>query len=109
MKKMSVDKAIPVDRLVKGKFQDNYEFLQWFKKFFDANYNGEPYDALEARCGEDMCLKKAGAGGPAKPGAVGGIPARKASAPIARPAAPSAMAGATRKREKFCLKHGAWT
>ena len=27
-KKMSVDKIVPVDRLVKGKFQDNFEFLQ---------------------------------------------------------------------------------
>ena len=36
---------IPVDRLVKGRFQDNFEFIQWFKKFFDANYDGRPYDA----------------------------------------------------------------
>ena len=31
-------KVIPVERLIKGKFQDNFEFVQWFKKFFDANY-----------------------------------------------------------------------
>lgn len=30
--------VIPVERLIKGKFQDNFEFVQWFKKFFDANY-----------------------------------------------------------------------
>jgi RP/EB family microtubule-associated protein len=35
--------------LVKGRFQDNFEFLQWFKKFFDANYAGQHYDAVEAR------------------------------------------------------------
>ena len=28
---------VPVDKLVKGRFQDNFEFVQWFKKFFDAN------------------------------------------------------------------------
>ena len=39
---------IPVDKLVKGRFQDNFEFLQWFKKFFDANYDGHPYDPLAA-------------------------------------------------------------
>ncbi|XP_026320873.1 microtubule-associated protein RP/EB family member 1 isoform X1 [Hyposmocoma kahamanoa] len=50
-KKMSVDKVIPVDRLIKGRFQDNFEFLQWFKKFFDANYDGREYDAYEARGG----------------------------------------------------------
>uniref|UniRef100_A0A182J820 Uncharacterized protein n=1 Tax=Anopheles atroparvus TaxID=41427 RepID=A0A182J820_ANOAO len=50
-KKMNVDKVIPVDKLIKGRFQDNFEFLQWFKKFFDANYDGRDYDALEARGG----------------------------------------------------------
>lgn len=42
---------VPVDRLIKGRFQDNFEFLQWFKKFFDANYDGREYDAQEARFG----------------------------------------------------------
>lgn len=45
---------VPIDRLVKGKFQDNFEFLQWFKKFFDANYVGTEYDALAMRNGEGM-------------------------------------------------------
>lgn len=40
---------IPVDKLIKGRFQDNFEFVQWFKKFFDANYDGREYNALEAR------------------------------------------------------------
>ncbi|XP_059474927.1 microtubule-associated protein RP/EB family member 1 isoform X2 [Neocloeon triangulifer] len=48
-KKMNVDKIIPIDRLVKGRFQDNFEFLQWFKKFFDANYAGQHYDPIAAR------------------------------------------------------------
>ena len=39
----------PVDRLVKGRFQDNFEFIQWFKKFFDVNYDGSEYDAFEMR------------------------------------------------------------
>ncbi|CAF96172.1 unnamed protein product, partial [Tetraodon nigroviridis] len=52
-KKVGVDKIIPVDKLVKGKFQDNFEFVQWFKKFFDANYDGAPYDPVEARQGQD--------------------------------------------------------
>lgn len=42
---------IPVDKLIKGRFQDNFEFLQWFKKFFDANYDGREYDGFEARGG----------------------------------------------------------
>ena len=44
--------AIPVEKLVKGRFQDNFEFLQWFKKFFDANYSGQAYDAVAARHGQ---------------------------------------------------------
>ncbi|KXJ13870.1 microtubule-associated protein RP/EB family member 1 isoform X2 [Exaiptasia diaphana] len=51
-KKCGVDKSVPVDRLIKGKFQDNFEFLQWFKRFFDANYGGQEYDALAARGGQ---------------------------------------------------------
>lgn len=48
---------IPIDKLVKGRFQDNFEFVQWFKKFFDANYQGqdvEAYNALEVRGGEQL-------------------------------------------------------
>lgn len=48
-KKVGCDREIPVDRLVKARFQDNFEFLQWFKKFFDANYDGREYNALEVR------------------------------------------------------------
>uniref|UniRef100_A0A3Q3X4F5 Microtubule-associated protein RP/EB family member 3 n=1 Tax=Mola mola TaxID=94237 RepID=A0A3Q3X4F5_MOLML len=53
-KRMSVDKIIPVERLVKGKFQDNFEFLQWFKKFFDANYDGKEYDPVLTRQGQEV-------------------------------------------------------
>lgn len=56
-KKMNVDKIIPIDKLVKGRFQDNFEFVQWFKKFFDANYQGQDmdgYNALEVRGGEQL-------------------------------------------------------
>ncbi|XP_048830947.1 microtubule-associated protein RP/EB family member 3-like isoform X2 [Brienomyrus brachyistius] len=53
-KRMNVDKIIPVEKLVKGKFQDNFEFVQWFKKFFDANYDGKEYDPLQARQGQDV-------------------------------------------------------
>ncbi|XP_029902957.1 microtubule-associated protein RP/EB family member 3b isoform X2 [Myripristis murdjan] len=52
-KRMNVDKIIPVERLVKGKFQDNFEFVQWFKKFFDANYDGKEYDPLQTRQGQE--------------------------------------------------------
>ncbi|KAK7863312.1 hypothetical protein R5R35_004382 [Gryllus longicercus] len=53
-KKMNVDKIVPIDKLIKGRFQDNFEFLQWFKKFFDANFKGQEYDALTIRGGEQL-------------------------------------------------------
>ncbi|XP_052776773.1 microtubule-associated protein RP/EB family member 1-like isoform X4 [Mya arenaria] len=74
--KMGVDKVIPVERLVKGKFQDNFEFVQWFKKFFDANYQGQEYDAVSARDGQPL-------GGAGKPGAK---PRTQISAPKQSPA-----------------------
>ncbi|BFZ16592.1 hypothetical protein BsWGS_19632 [Bradybaena similaris] len=60
--KMGVDKIVPVERLVKGKFQDNFEFVQWFKRFFDANYSGQSYDPVLARgsgSGEQLSAPKA--------------------------------------------------
>ncbi|XP_012274727.1 microtubule-associated protein RP/EB family member 1 isoform X9 [Orussus abietinus] len=83
-KKMNVDKIVPIDRLVKGRFQDNFEFLQWFKKFFDANYVLErEYDALAMRGGEPM-----GSGGSNAPRG-SGLVKRNAprELPTARPAA----------------------
>merc|ERR1711990_275607 len=56
--KAGVDKVIPIEKLVKGKYMENFEFVQWFKKLFDANYDGEPYDALEARGGIQVGKQK---------------------------------------------------
>ncbi|XP_031656545.1 microtubule-associated protein RP/EB family member 3b isoform X5 [Oncorhynchus kisutch] len=53
MKRNGIDKIIPVERLVKGRFQDNFEFIQWFKKFFDANYDGKEYDPVATRQGQE--------------------------------------------------------
>lgn len=53
--------------MIKGRFQDNFEFLQWFKKFFDANYDGRDYDASAAREGLPMGLG-VGSGAPASGG-----------------------------------------
>lgn len=75
-KKMNVDKIIPIDKLIKGRFQDNFEFLQWFKKFFDANYDGREYDAYLAR--DNLPMGMGGAGAPKGNGiaAAGSVPRR---------------------------------
>ena len=52
--KNGITKHIEVAKLVKAKYQDNLEFLQWMKRYFDINYNGEPYDAVGRRKGADL-------------------------------------------------------
>jgi len=47
--KYNIDKAIDVPKLVKGKYQDNLEFLQWIKKYYDLNNPGTEYNAIERR------------------------------------------------------------
>jgi microtubule-associated protein, RP/EB family len=43
---------IPVDKLVKCKMQDNLEFLQWMKRFWDQHYSGTTYNAVARRKGQ---------------------------------------------------------
>jgi RP/EB family microtubule-associated protein len=50
-KAKKIDKPIPIEKLVKCKMQDNLEFLQWAKRFWDANYHGNGYDPVARRRG----------------------------------------------------------
>lgn len=68
-----------MDKLIKGRFQDNFEFLQWFKKFFDANYDGSPYDAAEVR--EGGPLGQGPGSGPGSQSHLGSSPAYHKPAP----------------------------
>ena len=52
--KNGIKKHIEVDKLVKAKYQDNLEFCQWIKRYFDLNYSGEPYNALQRRKGANI-------------------------------------------------------
>merc|ERR1719411_59247 len=102
-KSVNVDKIIPVDKLVKGRFQDNFEFVQWFKKFFDANYGGQEYDALAMRGGEQV-------GSSSKPKPGGGRPAMSSMpkrAPAGSRAAPPARAAPTGGRPAGRATNGA--
>lgn len=76
--KTGCDKNIPVEKLVKARFQDNFEFVQWFKKFFDANYDGTEYDASAIRT-TNVAAKKTPA--PAKTTASSRTPAARTVKP----------------------------
>lgn len=97
--KMAVDKNIPVEKLVKARFQDNFEFVQWFKKFFDANYTGADYDPTTARKQAGARPAAGGAAGMRKPAAARAAPARapvkKATTTTTTRSAPGAAARTT--------------
>ena len=44
-----IEKTVYVERLIKCKFQDNLEFLQWIKKYWLQNKDERPYDAASRR------------------------------------------------------------
>eukprot|EP01080_Neovahlkampfia_damariscottae_P009279 gene9279-1366_t len=46
---LGVKKTIEVNKLIKGKYQDNLEFLQWMKRFYEQTSNSSKYDAVERR------------------------------------------------------------
>ncbi|CAN8097297.1 unnamed protein product [Discula destructiva] len=71
--KHQIDKLVPVQALVKCKMQDNLDFLQWTKRFWDQYYPGGDYDAVGRRKGAPV----SGAGGTAAAG--GGAASRAAT------------------------------
>lgn len=49
--KLNIDRFIDVDRLISGRYMDNLEFMQWFKKFFELSVADKgAYDAFAQRC-----------------------------------------------------------
>jgi len=85
--KHGIDRPVPVEALIKCKMQDNLEFLQWTKRYWDQYFPGHEYDPL---------ARRKGAGGLPSTGA----PAtRAAPAPsAARRAPPSSNTAAPRTR-----------
>uniref|UniRef100_A0A673XUL2 DNA (cytosine-5-)-methyltransferase n=1 Tax=Salmo trutta TaxID=8032 RepID=A0A673XUL2_SALTR len=43
-----------VEELMNGRFQPNFVFLKWFKRFFQANLVGQVYTPVEARQGQEI-------------------------------------------------------
>jgi len=104
MNKNNISKPIPVDKLVKAKYQDNLEFLQWFKHFYECKYQGQEYDAPARRAlAKDGGPKGTPAAATKKPSSKAATPTPAASAPktLTKPAAaPTKMAKAEVKTAK---------
>jgi RP/EB family microtubule-associated protein len=104
--KHRVQRHVDVDKLIRAKYQDNLEFCQWLKAFYDLSGAArDDYDPLEARGrgkgGKkyNEMLEKAGGAhgsrptpkGPRTPITAAPLPRKpKSAAPPARPAAPAA-------------------
>jgi RP/EB family microtubule-associated protein len=84
--KESIPKYIDVPKLLNAKFQDNLEFLQWLKQYFDKNYAGQEYNAVERKEWARAQYKKGHkfAGGARTSGPSAAAPASK---PVTKPAA----------------------
>ncbi|KAF2680399.1 hypothetical protein K458DRAFT_421628 [Lentithecium fluviatile CBS 122367] len=90
--KHNIDKPVPVEALVKCKMQDNLEFLQFTKRYWDQYFPGEDYDPLARRKGQ---------------ASFGGGPAPRASAPAARRAPAASNSAAPRTRTPLTSGGGA--
>lgn len=100
MMEKNISKPVPIDKLVKARYQDNLEYLQWFKHFFECTYQGQEYAAAARRT--------LGAGGP---GSSGTATSSKATtkAPVAAPAAKKPPAAAAKGMSKPSSKPKAVT
>lgn len=68
--KNKVQRYVDVDKLIRGKYQDNLEFCQWLKAFWDMQNGGgsrEDYDPVAVRAkgkgGKMVATNKGGSGG----------------------------------------------
>ncbi|PWY92354.1 hypothetical protein BO70DRAFT_305738 [Aspergillus heteromorphus CBS 117.55] len=90
--KHQVDKPIPVESLTKCRMQDNLEFLQWTKRYWDQHYPGGDYDAVSRR--KASGAPPAGGAGP-RAGATSASATRRGTTPtVAAGRAPRSASGA---------------
>lgn len=105
--KANIQKYIDVDKLIRGKYQDNLEFCQWLKAFFDqtspmmgGSGRREGYDPVAVRA--------KGKGGKAVPtGNRGGVAAKKAVAASSRTTMGGAAAAPKRSVSTVSSDNGA--
>lgn len=91
--KHGVERPVPVQNLIKCKMQDNLEFLQWSKRYWDQYYPGGDYDAL-ARRPRNAIAPAAQPAAVSRTSGAGTGPARRGTTPTTAPPARRTGAGA---------------
>ena len=93
--KHGIERLVPIDSLVKCKMQDNLEFLQWSKRYWDQYYPGGDYDALARRKGAGAPTgAPAAASVSSRNSGAGAGAARRGTTPTTAPAARGARPAA---------------
>ncbi|RMJ22084.1 EB1-like motif protein [Aspergillus sp. HF37] len=87
-----VEKPVPVEQLTKCRMQDNLEFLQWTKKFWDQHFPGGDYDAVSRRKASGAPSAGGGSGG-SRSGATSAGAARRGATPTMGGGRPRVGAG----------------
>ncbi|KAJ2007950.1 microtubule integrity protein mal3 [Coemansia thaxteri] len=101
MKKHKVDKPVDPPRLMKCRLQDNLEFLQWLKRFWDSYSPGVAYDAESRRSGKpvgapDAHHRPMSSASSARSSSAGAYRTRPAPSAVSRVAARPPVAGGVR-------------
>lgn len=65
--KCGIAKSVDIEKLSQGHFQDNFEFLQWFKSYYDKTVTTDVHYNARERRRRSGCQEPIGQG-PAKPG-----------------------------------------
>ena len=106
--KHQIERSVPIESLVKCKMQDNLEFLQWTKRFWDQYFPGGEYDAIARRKGQAGPPSSNGPSSSARTSAAGAA-ARRGTTPTttgsaARPARAGVGASSALTQENTQLK-----
>ena len=95
---------MPVEQLVKCRMQDNLEFLQWTKRYWDQYFPGHDYDALARRKASGTPTASAPAPVSAGRTSTGGAAARKPPTTSAGVRAPPRVGAAGTGGSSLALK-----
>ena len=101
--KLHIDRFVDVDRLISGRYMDNLEFMQWFKRFFELSGTAKgDYDGAAVRA--------KGKGADEKPSKASAAPAKVAAPSVSAPsssrqaASSSAPTAPATKKETATVK-----